>query len=156
KITGEDMMQDDGKKRPNGHLDVPDSGSGDPSLDLGDIVSPVRGGSVLEMQTGLYRHGGNRARPSGTTESPPPDVEAITEPARAMARQTYRDKFDPSANAHDAMHQTEYERLLKQRADAEATEEQAAANHRDAEIKLAITAKAGPQPHARPLSIVAF
>lgn len=150
-------MKDEKNKRANGYFDVPDSLSAEARPEfLSDVVSPTGDGALLEMQTGLCRHGRNRALQSGTTESRPEDVEALTEHARAIAKQTYRDKYDPSANAHDAMHETEYKRLLKQRTDAEATEEQAAANLRDAEIKHAATPKAGPKPQAHPLLVAGF
>lgn len=150
-------MKDEKNKRANGHFHVPDSLSAEarPEL-LSDVVSGAGDGALLEMQTGLYCHGRNRALQSGTTESRPEDVEALTEHARAIAKQTYRNKYDPSANTHDAMHETEYRRLLKQRADAEATEEQVTANLRDAEIKHAAVGTAGPKPEAHPLLVAGF
>ena len=150
-------MRHEENNRANGHLDVPNYVSAEVPLEpLSDVVSPVQGGSVLEMQTGLWNLGRNRALQSGTTESRPDDVAALTDNARAMAKQTYRDRYDPSANAHDAMQQTEYDRLLGQRTDAETTEQHAAANLREAENKLAVTPKAGSKPQAHPLLIVAF
>jgi len=73
-----------------------------------------------------------------------------------MARQTYRDKYDPSQNIHDEMHEAEYKRHLARRDEAEQAEGHAAANLRDAENKLAETPKAGPKPHIHPLLTVAF
>jgi len=108
------------------------------------------------MQTGMWSHGRNRALESGAVEPRPEHIAALTENARAMARQTYRDKFDPSRNAHDALHEAEFQRLLAHRTDAEQAERHAGANLRDAENKQAATHKAGPKPHAHPLSIVAF
>jgi hypothetical protein len=133
-----------------------DENSKVPPEPLSDVVSPVQGGSVFEMQTGLWNLGRNRALQSGTTESRSEDFAALTDHARAMAKQTYRDKYDPSANAHDAMHAAEYERLFGQRVEAETTEQHSAANLRDAEITLARTAKAGLKPHAHPLLVAAF
>jgi hypothetical protein len=150
-------MKNEDSNRANGHLDVPAYVTADvPQEPLSDVVSPVHGGSVLEMQTGLFNHGRNRALQSGTRESRSEDEAALTEHARAMARQTYRDKYDPSQNVHDAMHEAEYKRLFGQRVDAETTEQHAAANLRDAEIRLADTPKAGPKPHVQPLLIAAF
>jgi len=143
--------------KPNGHADTPnDTIINIPPEHLSGVVSPVQGGSVLEMQTGLYSHGRKRALHSGTVEPRPEDVAALTEHARAMARQTYRDKFDPSQNVHDAMYEAEYKRDVAHRAEAEQAEGCAAANLRDAEIKLAETPKAGPKPHIHPLLTVAF
>jgi hypothetical protein len=127
-----------------------------PPEPLNDVVSSVQGGSVLEMHTGLYSHGRNRALHSGVVEPQPGDVAALTDHARAMARQTYRDKYDPSQNVHDAMHDAEYRRLFGQRTEAEMGEQHGAANLRDAEDKLAYTPEAGPKPHAHPLLIAAF
>lgn len=150
-------MKHEDSKRANGNLDVPNYVSVEvPPEPLSDVVSPVQGGSVLEMQTGLWSLGRNRALQSGTTESRSEDVAALTDHARAMAKQTYRDRYDPSANAHDAMQEAEYKRLCGQRVDAETTEQHSAANLRDAESALARTAKAGPKPHAHPLLVAAF
>ena len=150
-------MKDENNKRANGHLDVPNYMNAEvPPEPLSDVVSPVQGGSVFEMQTGLWSLGRNRALQSGTTESRSEDVAALTDHARAMAKQTYRDRYDPSANAHDAMQEAEYKRLFGQRVNAETTEQHSAANLREAETKLAITPKAGPKPHVHPLLIAAF
>ncbi len=128
----------------------PDTGA------LTGVVSPAQSGSIFEMQTGLFNLGRNRARESGTTESRREDVLALTEHARAMARQTYRDKYDPKQNAHDAMHEAEYRRDLVRRDEAEKAEAHAAANLRDADIKLARTPKAGDKPTAHLLLVAAF
>ena len=147
----------DSSSKPNGHADSPnDTIINVPLEPLTDVISPVHSGSVLEMQTGLFSLGRNRALQSGTVESRSEDAAALTDHARAMAKQTYRDKYDPSANAHDAMQETEYKRLFGQRVDAETTEQHAAANLREAEIKLAGTPKAGPKPHVHPWLIAAF
>lgn len=150
-------MKQENSNWANGHSDVPNSPGVDlPPEALNDVVLPVKSESVLEMQTGLYSHGRNRALQSGTVESRPEDVAALTEHARAMARQTYRDRYDPSQNVHDAMHEAEYKRLLGQRVDAETAAQHAGANLRDAEKKLADAPKAGPKPHVHPLLIAAF
>ena len=42
----------------------------EPGMDpVSDVISPVNGGSVLEMQTGLFNLGRNRSLQSGTRES---------------------------------------------------------------------------------------
>jgi hypothetical protein len=150
-------MKDSTNNRTNAHPDGPNHLSVCGPLDpLSDVVSPVQGGSVLEMQTGLFSLGRNRALESGTAESQPEDLVALTDHARAMAKETYRDKFDPAQNAHDAMHRAEYERLFAQRAEAERTEQHAAANLREAELKLAVGPKAGLKPQIHPLLVAAF
>jgi hypothetical protein len=108
------------------------------------------------MQTGLFHLGRNRALHSGTTEPLPDDIRSLEDHARAMAKDTYRDRYDPTQNVHDAMHKAEYERNLAQREDAEKTAQHAAANLRDAELRLARTTKAGPRPAAPPLLVAAF
>jgi hypothetical protein len=123
---------------------------------LDGVVSVSERGSILEMQTGLWHHGRNRAVLSGATEPNPDDIRALEDHARAMARETYRDRYDPSANAHDAMHQAEYERTLDQRKESEKGEQHAAANLRDADTNLARTPKAGNKPAASPILVAAF
>jgi hypothetical protein len=123
---------------------------------LDGVVAVSERGSIFEMQTGLWHHGRNRAVQSGTTESNPDDIRALEDHARAMARDTYRDRYDPSANPHDAMHHAEYERTLVQRSEAEKGEQHAAANLRDTETNLARTPKAGNKPAAPPVLVAAF
>lgn len=123
---------------------------------LENVVATPRSGSVFEMQTGLFHLGRNRSLHSGTAEPMADDVRALQNHARAMARDTYRDLYDPARNAHDAMHQTEYEKAFKQRDEAEKAEQHAAANLRDAEIRLAASPKAGPKPSAQPALVTAF
>lgn len=149
-------MNDDSRRPNDDHESASNRSPHRPLDPLNDVVSPVQGGSVLEMQTGLFNLGRNRALHSGTTEPRPEDVIALKDHARAMAKQTYRDKYDPSQNAHDAMHEAEYRRDLAQREEAEKAAQHAAANLRDAEAKLARTPKAGPKPHAHPWLVAAF
>lgn len=147
----------DGSIKPNGHAGTPyDTSVSAPPEHLIGVVTPVQGGAVFEMHTGLYNLARNRALQSGAVEPRSEDIDALTEHARAMARQTYRDRYDPSNNVADAMHETEYKRLLAQRTDAEQAEPHAVANLRDAEIKLAGTPKAGPAPRPHPLLVTAF
>jgi low affinity Fe/Cu permease len=123
---------------------------------LDGVVSVSEQGSILGMQTGLFHLGQNRALQSGTTEPLQEDIRSLKDHARAMARETYRDRYDPSANVHDAMHQREYERALAERGEAEKGEKHAAANLRDADTNLAGTPKAGNRPAASPILVAAF
>jgi hypothetical protein len=100
--------------------------------------------------------GWNRAHASGITEPQPDDIRSLEDHARAIARDTYRDRYDPTKNPHDAMHQTEYERTLSLREEAEKGEQHAAANLRDAETNLARTPKAGNKPAPHPVLVGAF
>lgn len=123
-----------------------------PPNSLEDVVGKTETSSILEMQTGLFRHGHNRAHESGTTEPRNEDIRALEDHARAMAKETYRDRYDPVKHAHDAMHHAEYQRAVAKRDEAETTEQHAAANLRDTERDLAKAPKAGPRPAAnRPL-----
>jgi hypothetical protein len=121
-----------------------------------NAVATSRNSSVLEMQTGLFQLGRKRALSSGITESLPEDAKALTHHAWAMARDTYRDLYDPTRNTHDSMHQAEYEKVVMHRDEAERAEEHASANLRDAEIKVAATPKAGPRPSAHTGLVAAF
>jgi hypothetical protein len=123
---------------------------------LDGVVAISERGSIFEMQTGLFQLGRNRALQSGTTEPNQDDTQSLKDHAQAMAKDTYRDRFDPSANRHDAMHQAEYERTMIQRNEAEKCEHHAAANLRDAEITVAQTPRAGNKPAAAPILVVAF
>jgi hypothetical protein len=113
-------------------------------------------GTVLQMQTGLFELGRNRSLGSGTTEPTPGDLRALEDHARAMARDTYRDAFDPALHQQDAMHKAEYDRDVAARQEAENGEAHATANLRDAEMKRAKTPSAGPQPGVKPWLVVAF
>ena len=151
-------MNDDSSTKTNGnHEGIAYDGNVKVQPDsLTDVVSASLGGSVFEMQTGLFNLARNRALQSGTTEPREEDIVALTEHARAMARQTYRDKYDPSQNVHDAMHETEYRRDIARREEAEKAGKHSAANLRDAEIRLARTPRAGLKPHAPHLLVAAF
>lgn len=127
-----------------------------PPHPLEDVIARPSSGSIFEMQTGLFHLGRNRALQSGTTEPRPDDIHALEDHARAMAKDTYRDRYDPAQNVHDAMHKVEYEKNLAQREEAEKTEQHAIANLRDADFKLARAPRAGPKPFAHPLLVAAF
>ncbi len=120
------------------------------------VVEDQTMGTILAMQTGLFNHAYSRALASGTTVAKPEDIEALENHAIGMARETYREKFDPAQHAHDAMHQAEYERALAQREDAEKGEQQARANVRDAEDACAQTPKAGSKPELKLFVLSSF
>ena len=137
-------------------LIMPDPGGSSPHP-LDNVVSAGSNrGTVLEMQTGLFELGHNRAKGSGTTEPKSDDLQALEDHARAMARDTYRDAFDPAIHQQDAMHKAEFDRDVVARSEAENGEAHATANLRDAETKLAKTPRAGGQPSANPLLVSAF
>jgi hypothetical protein len=124
---------------------------------LDNVFSPVpQSDPLLQMQTGLFHLGHNRAILSGAVKPNPEDFRSLEEHARSIARDTYREKFDPSSNAHDRMHQVEYERLLEQRDEIEKGVGHAQANVHEAERTLATTAKAGAKPQASGWLAAAF
>src|ERR1035437_6768359 len=51
-------------------------------------------GAILQMQTGLFELARTRARLGGATKPVLEDQKALEEHARAMARETYRERFD--------------------------------------------------------------
>src|SRR5690349_14918063 len=82
-----------------------------PPHPLDNVLSPAPDNDALpEMQSGLFELGRNRSRLSGTTKPVPEDLRSLEDHARSIARDTYRDQFDPQKNAHDRMLQAEYER----------------------------------------------
>src|ERR1022692_5050883 len=105
-----------------------------PSHPLDNVVTAdsTRRGTVLEMQTGLFELGHNRAKGSGTTEPIPEDLKALEDHAQAMARDTYRDAFDPAIHHQDAMHKAEFDRDVATRDQSQKGEAHATANLRDA------------------------
>lgn len=130
--------------------------SATPRGPLDGVIATDQGGAVFRMQVGLFNLGRNRALQSGTTAPLPDDLQSLQNHAHAMARETYRDRYDPAENPHDAMHKAEYEKNLARRDEAEMGEQHAAANLRDAENHLAETPKAGEKPVAPPILVAAF
>jgi hypothetical protein len=116
---------------------------------LDNVFAPEsKNDALLQMQTGLFALGRNRALLSGATKPDAEDIRSLEEHARSIAHDTYREKFDPVNNPHDRMHQDEYERLLDQRDEIEKGVAHATANVHDAERTLANTARAGMKPQA--------
>ncbi len=124
-----------------------------PGHPLEDVLGE---GAILQLQTGLFIHGRNRALHSGTAEPLTEDVKALEDHARAMARDTSRSRFDPTQNVHDQMHQSEYDRTLQRREEVEKNEAHARANLRDAELNLAKTPRAGEKPRPAAWLVAAF
>lgn len=134
----------------------PTNGNGASPHPLDSVVAaPSTSGAILQMQTGLFELGRNRARSSGATKPVGEDKKAVEEHARAMARETYRDSFDPSKHPHDKARQDEYENQLAQRGEAQQAAAHARANLRDADEKIAKTPKAGEKPAPSPWLVAA-
>jgi hypothetical protein len=124
---------------------------------LDNVLSPApQNDALLRIQTGLFELGRNRALQSGALEPVPDAIGALEEHARAIARDTFREQFDPDKNLNDRMHQAEYERLLKQREEIEHGVAHATANVHDAERALAVAPKAGAKPETSNWLAAAF
>jgi hypothetical protein len=124
---------------------------------LDNVFTPTpQSDALLQMQTGLFELGRNRSRLSGTALPDPQDSRSLEEHARSIARDTYRDKFDPKKNAHDRMHQAEYDRLLDLRDEIARGVAHATANVHESEVALASTPKAGSKPEASSWLAAAF
>lgn len=124
---------------------------------LDNVFSPdSQSDPLLRMQSGLFELGHNRSLLSGAASSDLEDMRSLEEHARSIARDTYRDAFDPQKYAHDRMHQTEYERLQEQRDEVERGVAHAHANVHESEMALAATPKAGPRPQASAWLSAAF
>lgn len=116
---------------------------------LDNVLSPDQETDpLLQMQTGLFELGHNRSRLSGAAKPDANDMRSLEEHARSIARDTYRDAFDPEKFAHDRMHQAEFERLRQQREEIEQGVAHVQANVHESELTLAATPKAGPKPEA--------
>ena len=100
--------------------------------------------------------GHNRSLLGGAAKADADDMRSLEEHARSIARDTYRDAFDPEKYAHDRMHQAEYDRLQDQREEIERGLAHAQANAHDSELALAATPKAGLKPEASAWLAAAF
>jgi hypothetical protein len=121
---------------------------------LDNVLAPSMGESIVTINSGLFNMGRNRALQSGTTEPLQEDIAALESHARAVAQETYRDKYDPTKFTHDRMTEVEYEKLIADRRAVESAEGEAAANARDAEERLAQTPKAGDKPVVRMFLVI--
>ena len=105
-------------------------------------------GPVLHLQVDLRAMGRTRTIQSGALEPVEQDVRSLEEHARAMARETYRESFDPSRYAHDRLRDNEYKKLLKDREHAESALKYAAARVRELGEALAKLQSGLTQPKA--------
>lgn len=92
---------------------------------------------VMCMQLGLFDHGCERATKSGALEPIKADVESLEKHARAMARETHRDLFDPKKHEHDRLLENEYKKWLIDRAELETAAKFTAATVREKKQQLA-------------------
>ena len=121
----------------------------------GVVSESAEGGAVLQMQTGLFELGRKRALLGGASKPIVEDQKNLEDHARAMARRTYRDSFDPSKHAHDKVRDDEYRGQLAERNEVQQGAAHTRANLRDAETALAKTLKAGARPVPNPWLVAA-
>jgi hypothetical protein len=121
---------------------------------LENVLAPTVDDSIMILHTGLFALGRNRAIQSGTTEPRQEDIESLESHARAAAQATYCDAYDPEKLPQDRMTHAEYDKLLTDRKQGEAAEDETAANARDASERCARTAKAGDKPKVQTFLIV--
>ncbi len=150
-------MNSNGQK-PNSHDHHENPAVPEQTLDpLDNVLAPgPQNNALLHIQSGVFAMAYNRAVLSGATKPDPEEIRSLEEHALSIARETYREKFDPANNVHDRMHQTEYERFLEQRDEIDKGVAHAHANVHDAERTLAVTPKAGPKPEASGWLAAAF
>ncbi|MFI5089730.1 MAG: hypothetical protein ACHP7P_06700 [Terriglobales bacterium] len=143
--------------KPNGHDNHNNGNSNGQFHPLDGVISDTPAdGAIMQLRTGLHAMGRNRALASGTTSPIQEDINSLADHARAMARETYCDTFDPAKHPHDKVRQGEYDNRLKDRAEAQQFAMHARANVRDAENDLARTPKAGEKPTPKPWLMPAF
>jgi hypothetical protein len=112
-------------------------------------------GVILIMQRDLFKHGHDRAISSGALAPNKADEETLQEHAQAMAREAYREAFDPTKHPQDEMLDTEYRKNLSDRADAEHGAKFAEADVSQREEDLARAHPGSPPPKPPPALIVA-
>lgn len=124
------------------------------------IVNPDAQGTTgqpqhLRIQVDLFRFGKDRAEKSGAFEPVVEDVEALEAHARAMAWEQRGSLYDPARHHHDRLRETEYERLVAERDEAERTRKHARAALRDQELIAAHEPALEPEPALHPLLLMA-
>src|SRR5437016_2671729 len=141
----------------NGSSDGRTMTSGSSAHPLDGVVSETpASGPIMQMHTGLFELGRKRARLSGTAKPVADDLLKLEDHAHAMARETYRDRFDPDKNVHDRIRQDDFESDVSQRNEAQQGVSHARANLREAEARLARTPKANEKPAPNRLLVAAF
>lgn len=125
-----------------GHESKPDSGQ-DRTNDLPKTPEPVP-----TMQFDLFRLGYERGRKSGAVEPREEDVAALKEHAAAIARETYRELYDPARHPHDELRHQEYVRKLADRDEAKLARKHAAEELRDKEEEAAKAKHESEKPQA--------
>lgn len=105
-------------------------------------------GLISTLEEDIYEHSYQRAVTSGALAPHSGDEQALKEHARALAREAYRDAFDPTKHAHDGMLDGEYRKNLTDRADVEQALKFAEADvaQREEEVARALPGLEPPKP----------
>jgi hypothetical protein len=115
--------------------------------------TPERGqeemlGVILKMQRDLYEHGKTRAIESGALMANDEHLRALESHAEAIAREAHREAYNPSLHQHDQLLDSEYQKNLRDRDEAEHAVKYAQAAMRDREEEAA---QAHPGEPPKPL-----
>src|SRR5437016_2539556 len=108
---------------------------------------------ILRMQISLFEHGYERAVKSGAVKPDEEGVVALKEHASTIARETYRELYDPNRNPHDHPRDEEYRKKLEDRKEAELALKYATEELRDKEEEAAKARCEEEKP--RPSSLLA-
>lgn len=73
---------------------------------------------ILKMHSDLFEHGYNRAKLRRDVDTNDQDLHALEEHAEAMAREAYREPYDPQKNEEHKLRETEYQKLEENRPEA--------------------------------------
>jgi hypothetical protein len=110
---------------------------------------------LLREHRDLFNEGRRRAESSGVTEPSETDLQSLEEHARAMAREIYREKYDPASHHSDRLRDAEHEKLLADRKEAELAEKHATADVNEHERAAAQTTPAGDPPKPSKVLVIA-
>ena len=91
---------------------------------------------VLRMHNDLVEYGRQRAKMALDTKPNPDDLSSLEEHAGAMAEEAYREAYDPSKHEDHKLREAEYQKLQKDREEAELTTGHAMAGVTDLEQEM--------------------
>ncbi len=125
------------KKKPR-NIDLNQSEEQNEATDTSAYVHTVsESGHAMKIYIDMYARGRRRALESGDIEPNPNDLESLTEQAAAAAREVAQETYDPKANPQDKIRESEYQKNLNDRKEAEQGEKHAAGRVREKESVLA-------------------
>ena len=113
---------------------------------------------ILKMHSDLFDHGLDRALTRRDVEPNENDLRALEEHAEAMAKEAYREPYDPINNPEHKLRETEHEKLKQARPEAELVRDYAAADVAKLEEEMArvqSNMQAPIMPHILMISAVA-